>query len=78
VANSTKGAQCDGALVEALLLNMARTFEPVSNLGDALRVLVAHKVLASPAYWEERATTDRKCSGDNVRSVIRNFVRAAK
>ena len=29
-------------------------------------------------YWQERATADRKSSGDNVRAVIRNFVRLAK
>jgi hypothetical protein len=78
LAHTRKGAQCDGKLVEALLLNMARAFEPAPTVGDALRILLARKVLASPAYWEERAVVDRKCSGENVRAVIRNFVRAAK
>ena len=41
-------------------------------------MLAGHKVLASPAYWDEHAAADRRCGGDNVRAVIRNFVRAAR
>jgi hypothetical protein len=78
LTHAQKGAQCDGKLVEAMLLNMARAFEPASTRADALRILAAHKVFSSSAYWEEHATADRKCSGENVRAVIRNFVRAAK
>lgn len=78
LANAQKGRNCDGMQVQALLMKMAAHFEPVTTLADALRVLAAHKVLASAAYWQERATADRKCSGDNVRAVIRNFVRLAK
>jgi len=77
LSNTAKGKQCEGKMVESLLLNMARAFEPANTRTDAFRVLVARKVLSSPTYWEERATADRKCSGDNVRSVMRNFVRAA-
>ena len=76
--NAQKGRNCDGMHVQALLMKMAAHFEPVSTFADALRVLAAHKVLASAAYWQERATADHKCSGDNVRTVIRNFVRLAK
>jgi len=57
---------------------MARVFEPAATRADARRILVAHKVFSSPAYWEEYAAADRKCGGDNVRAVIRNFVRALK
>jgi hypothetical protein len=78
LANAQKGRNCDGAQVEALLLGMARTFDPAATRADALRILAARKVFASPAYWEEHARADRKCAGENVRAVIRNFVRAAK
>jgi len=78
LANAQKGRNCDGMQVQVLLMKMAAHFEPVNNLADTLRVLTAHKVLASANYWQERATTDRKCSGNNVRSVIRNFVRVSK
>ncbi len=78
LAHARKGAQCDGAKVTALLLAMARTFEPAATSADALRILAARKVFSSPAYWEEHAVADRKCSGDNVRAVIRNFVRQVK
>lgn len=77
LANAQKGQNCDGKQVEALLISMAGTFETVSTRADALRVLATHKVLASADYWQERATPDRKCSGDNVRAIIRNFVRAS-
>lgn len=78
LAHAQKGRNCDGKDVERLLMRMAAHFEPVATLADALRVLTAHKILASAAYWQERATADRKCSGDNVRAVIRNFVRLAR
>jgi len=78
LANAAKGKQCDGKMVEPLLLNMARAFEPANTRAESLRVLVARKILASPAYWEERATAGRMCAGDSVRTVIRNFVRAAQ
>jgi hypothetical protein len=78
LTNTQKGKNCDGLKVEHLLLQMARHFEPATTLPDALRILTAHKVLASPAYWQEHATADRHCSGENVRTVIRNFVRLAQ
>src|SRR4029079_1004497 len=76
LANAAKGRFCDGALVESLLLNMARHFEPVDNVARSIEVLVARKILRSTVYWKERATAGHKCSGDNVRTVIRNFVQA--
>jgi hypothetical protein len=78
LAHAQKGRNCDGLKVEHLLLQMARHFEPAPTLPDALRILTAHKVLASPAYWQEHAAADRHCSGENVRTVIRNFVRLAQ
>ena len=78
LANAQKGRNCDGMQVQALLIKMAAHFEPVTTFADALRVLAEHKVLAFAAYWQERATADHKCSGDNVRTVIGNFVRLAK
>ncbi len=77
LAHAQKGKNCDGKLVETLLIDMARSFEPAATRADAIRILTAHKVFSSPAYWEEHAAADHRCSGDNVRSVIRNFVRAS-
>lgn len=77
LAHARIGRFCDGPKVAELLLTMARHFEPVDDRAAALKVLVANKVLSSAVYWEERTVATRKCSGDNVRSVIRNFVRAS-
>jgi FAD dependent oxidoreductase len=66
LTHALKGAQCDGEQTATLLLSMARRFDPAATRDDALRILNARKVLASSAYWEERAI-----------AVIRNFVRAA-
>jgi hypothetical protein len=70
--------RCDGDKVESLLIKMARTFEPVETRDAALAVLVKQKVLASPTDWSEHAQANRQCGGNNVRSIIRNYVRAAK
>ncbi len=79
LAHARKGASCEGRIVEELLLKMARTFEPAAtSRADALRVLAAHRIFSSPDYWDEHASPDRKCGGDNVRAVIRNFVRLSK
>ena len=43
-----------------------------------VKALVQKKIVDSGDYWQERATADRKCSGDNVRTVNRNIVRLAK
>ncbi|HYF37245.1 MAG TPA: FAD-dependent oxidoreductase [Prosthecobacter sp.] len=77
LANARSGRQCDGKEVQAMLLKMARAFEPAENLSGALSVLKTRKVLSSPAFWAERAVADRNCSGENVRLVIRNFARVA-
>ncbi len=74
-ANATKGRDCDGERVAAMLVKMAATFTPASTRPDAIRVLAANKVIASPAFWEERAVPGGKCTGYNVRVLIRNFVR---
>ncbi|MBL9144707.1 MAG: FAD-dependent oxidoreductase, partial [Verrucomicrobiaceae bacterium] len=76
LANSRKGKTCDGALVAKLLTAMAKHLDASST--DTFQTLITKKVFASPAYWQEHAQADRKCSGDNVRAVIRNFARAAK
>jgi hypothetical protein len=78
LANAHQGGQCDGRQVETMLIKMARSFKAVDTRAEAVRVLAEHKVIASPAYWNEHAAADRKCGGDNVRAIIRNFVRAAK
>ena len=78
LAHAQKGANCDGQLVEAMLLKMARTFEPTSTRADAFRILAARQIFSSPAYWEEHAAADHRCGGDNVRAVIRNFAHLGK
>ena len=64
-----------------MLVMMADYFDPthtVQTFEDAAMILTQKKIFASPAYWQEHAQPGRKCSGDNVRAVIRNFARAAK
>lgn len=81
LANSRKGKSCDGASVRSMLVMMADYFDPthtVQTFEDAAMILTQKKIFASPAYWQEHAQPGRKCSGDNVRAVIRNFARAAK
>jgi hypothetical protein len=78
LTHAQKGQSCDGAQVASLLLKMAQSIDPAAQSTDAaLKVLMAHKVLASATYWSERATAGRTCGGDNVRAIIRNFVRLA-
>jgi hypothetical protein len=78
LANATKGGQCDGARVATMLLNMARHFEPTTAATGSLQVLLKHKVLRSTIYGPERAVAGGKCGGDNIRTVIRNFVHATE
>ena len=78
LANATKGGQCDGALVATMLLNMARNFEPATTTVGSLQVLIARKVFRSTTYWKEKATAGGKCGGDNVRTVIRNFIQVTE
>lgn len=75
LANAAKGKTCDGALVAKMLAAMAKRFDATAS--DNFQVLISKKIFASPAYWQEHAQADRKCSGDNVRAVIRNFVRTS-
>ncbi|WP_395738832.1 FAD-dependent oxidoreductase [Prosthecobacter sp.] len=77
-AHARKGQSCDGAQVAVLLVKMAQRFDAsVQDRDAALKVLMKRKVLASEAYWSERATAGRTCGGDNVRAIMRNFVRLA-
>ena len=78
LAHATKGGSCDGARVSTLLHNMARHFEPETIATDGLQVLIKRKVFRSATYWKEKATAGGQCGGDNVRTVIRNFVQAAE
>lgn len=78
LANAIKGRLCDGARVATMLLNMARHFEPATTATGSLQVLIKHKVLRSTTYWQGRATTEGKCGGENVRTVIHNFVQAVE
>lgn len=68
----------DGTVVAAMLHHMARHFEPMTTAADSLQVLSKRKIFRSATYWKEKATAGGKCGGDNVRTVIRNFVQAAE
>lgn len=77
--NAQKGRSCDGKQVETMLIKMATHLDAtVQTREGALKTLAARRIFSSPAYWDEHAAADRKCSGDNVRAVIRNFVRLLK
>lgn len=74
--HAQKGKNCGGGQVRDLLQKMAVHLDAsAKSFDEAVSVLQARKVFSSPAYWTEHATADRQCSGDNVRAVIRNFVR---
>jgi hypothetical protein len=78
LTNAAKGRECDGARVESLVIKMATTIAPAATSSDAIRILAANKIIASPAFWEQRALPGAKCSGYNVRVLIHNFVRKTK
>jgi len=77
--NAKAGGNHDGKQVRDLLQKMAAHLDPSAKTFDqAVITLQKHNVLNSPAYWTENATAYRKCSGDHVRAVIRNFARQIK
>ncbi len=79
IANAHKGKSCEGKQVEQMLLKMAHHLDATATTREAaLKILATHKVFSSPAYWEEYAAADHKCGGENVRAVIRNFVRMSR
>lgn len=69
VCGGTSGS-VTAAVESARLGRKTVLVEPGRHLGGLSR--------DSPAYWEQHAAANSNCSGDNVRAVIRNFVRAAK
>ncbi len=73
LANARKGRSCDGLQTSVMLIAMARNLAP--NATDPLQVLLDRKVFSSHAYWQEHAQAGHQCGGENVRAVIRNFVR---
>lgn len=77
--HAQKGQNCAGGQVRDLLMKMAGHLNAsVKDFDDAATTLHQHKVFSSPTYWTEHASAERQCSGDNVRAVIRNFVRVAR
>lgn len=69
-ANAIEEGKCDGAKVAAVLIKIAGLFKPVSTLDEALPVLVQHRVLSSPDYWQKNAVTGGVCVGKNVAIVL--------
>jgi len=78
LANARTGVSCDSERVAPLLMKMAAAFEPAPTATDAVRILAANRVIASPAFWEPRVTAGSQSPGYNVRVLIRNFVRKTK
>jgi hypothetical protein len=76
--NIEKGQNCDGKQVRDLLQKMAAHLDAsATTFAQAVVTLQQHKVINSPTYWTQNATADRKCSGDHVRAIVRNFVHAS-
>lgn len=76
--NATQGKACDGAMVSTMLHQMARHFEPATTASDSLQVLIKRKLFRSATYWKAKTIAGGNCGGDNVRTVIHNFVQATK
>lgn len=68
--NATEAGKCDGAKVAEVLIKIAGLFKPVSTLDEALLVLVQHRVLSSPDYWQKTAIPGGVCVGKNVAIVL--------
>lgn len=69
-SNAIEEGKCDGAKVASLLIKIASIFRPVSTLDEALPVLVQHRVLSSPDYWQKNAVPGGLCLGKNVAIVL--------
>src|SRR5439155_25716324 len=71
---AVEGQECQGYMVEALLLGMAKTFGPAYTRPDVIRILSAHKMIESPKFWEEHAISNKQCPGAAVRETILRFI----
>jgi hypothetical protein len=78
LAHAVDGSECQGYMVEALLLGMAKTFEKAYSRADVVRVLVEQKIIASPELWQERAIPGKICPGADVRTVISTYAAQSK
>jgi hypothetical protein len=74
-SHAVKAQSCDGDKVAELFVTMAGTFKPVSNVGEAVPVLIDQKLFSSREYWTQRAVAGGKCSGDLVAGIIEKYVR---
>ena len=77
-AHAVKGNSCDGAEVAQLFVAMAGSFQPVSNVNEAIPMLIEKRLFSSRDYWMPRTVSGGVCSGDLVAAVIEKFVAVAK
>jgi hypothetical protein len=72
-AHAVKGVQCDGEKVAELFQQMAKTFQPMGNVSEAISVLIEKHLFSSREYWTQRAVPGGKCSGDLVAGIVEKF-----
>jgi hypothetical protein len=76
-AHAVKGKSCDGGQVAQLFISLARTYQPVTKVDDAIPVLIAKHFFSSQEYWTPRAVAGGHCSGELVAGIIAKFVASA-
>jgi hypothetical protein len=78
LSHARKGASCDGDKVAAMFVKMAAPIKPVSDVGEAIPVLIEKRFFSSREYWVPRAVPGGRCSGDLVAGIMRKYVAAAE
>jgi len=78
LAHARKGSSCDGEKVAELFMKMAGSFKPVSDVNEAIPLLMEKRLFSSREYWAPRAVSGGKCSGDLVAGIVRKFVAMEK
>ena len=74
LAHARKGVSCDGEKVAGLFVKMARNFKPVSDVSEAIPVLIDKRLFSSRDYWVPRTVPGGRCSGDLVAGIMRKFM----
>jgi hypothetical protein len=70
--NLVRGGKCDGAKTGTLLVELACSFKPVTEVPDAISVLAEHSIIGSPDYWTKNAVAGRQCDAGNVAALLRH------
>lgn len=77
--NTRTGRTLDGALLAGAVLRAARIIQPrpeVTNVREALAVLVAARVIDNDAYWRERLPNGRDGRGDYAGALLQRLANA--